>query len=278
MAESKLNPHRLLARIRLQQPVVHHLTNWVTIYDCANVVKVLGGSPVMAHAPEEVAQMAGIASALVLNIGTLTRELVEAMKLAARSANDHGIPVVLDVCGAGATEMRDQACYELLAAARIDLIKGNASEVARIGGVQVRTRGVDAARVDQDLVTVARDLAGKRRCTVVITGPTDVVADERRLYLVANGHPLMSRIVGTGCMAASVIGTFAAVEGDLGLAAAAGLVCFEVAAESAAKEAAGPGTFKEKLFDCLYHLDQEIIDRSQKVEVCAVSISSLTRG
>jgi hydroxyethylthiazole kinase len=127
-------------------------------------------------------------------------------------------------------------------------------------------------------VTVARNLAGKRRCTVVITGPTDVVADERRLYLVANGHPLLSRIVGTGCMAASVIGTFAAVEGDLSLAAAAGLVCFEVAAESAAQEAAGPGTFKEKLFDCLYHLDQETIDRSQKVEVCTGSISSLTRG
>jgi hydroxyethylthiazole kinase len=278
MAKSELNPYSLLERIRLQQPVVHHLTNWVTIYDCANVVKVLGGSPVMAHAPEEVAQMTGIASALVLNIGTLTRELVAAMKLAALSANGRGIPVVLDVCGAGATELRDRACQELLAAARIDIIKGNASEVARIGGEPVRTRGVDAARVDKDLAAVARDLAGKRRCTVVITGPTDLVADERRLYRVTNGHPLMSRIVGTGCMAASVIGTFAAVEADLSLAAAAGLVCFEVAAEGAAKAAAGPGTFKEKLFDCLYHLDQETIDRSQKVEVCAASTSSPTRG
>jgi len=273
MAKDKINPHALLRRIRIQKPVVHHLTNWVTIYDCANVVKVLGASPVMAHALEEVAQMTEIASALVLNIGTLTPELVRAMKVAARSANDNDIPVVLDVCGAGATGLRDRACFELLEEARIDIIKGNASEVARVNGEGVRTRGVDASRVDRDLAEVARELARKRKCTVVVTGKQDLVANEKCLYVVKNGHPMMARIVGTGCMAASVIGTFAAVEADLGIAAAAGLVCFEVAAEVAVKEAAGPGTFKVKLFDCLYHLDKKTIDRRQKVEVCKGSTS-----
>jgi hydroxyethylthiazole kinase len=277
MAQSQINPYALLQRIRIQKPVVHHLTNWVTIYDCANVVKVLGGSPVMAHAVEEVAQMTEIASALVLNIGTLTPELVAAMKEAARSANSLDIPVVLDVCGAGATELRDRACHQLLAEARVDIIKGNASEVARISGEDVRTRGVDASPVNREMAEVARELARKRRCTVVVTGKEDLVADEKCLYLVRNGHPMMAQVVGTGCMATSVIGAFAAVEADLSYAAVAGLVCFEVAAEGAAKEAGGPGTFKEKLFDCLYHLDKKTIDRRKKVEICAASISSPTR-
>jgi hydroxyethylthiazole kinase len=115
----KPTPYDLLDRVRQQKPVVHHLTNWVTIYDCAQVVKTLGASPVMAHAREEVAEMAQIASALVLNIGTLTVDLVEAMKLAAQSANKKGIPVVLDVCGAGATALRDRKCLELLKEVKI---------------------------------------------------------------------------------------------------------------------------------------------------------------
>jgi hydroxyethylthiazole kinase len=245
---------------------VHHLTNWVTIYDCANVVKVLGASPVMAHAPEEVGQMSSIASALVLNIGTLTVDFVEAMKIAARSANKKGIPVVLDVCGAGATELRDKKSFELLDEARIDIIKGNTSEVARVSGENVRTKGVDALHVEKDMIEVARKLAQERRCTVVVTGKEDIISDGQKIYLVKNGHSLMTHVVGTGCMATSVIGTFAAIEKDLALACAAGLVCFEIGAECAAKKAKGPGTFKEILYDCLYNLDKKTLDTLQKIE------------
>jgi hydroxyethylthiazole kinase len=266
MAKLKIDAFGLLRKIRTQKPVIHHLTNWVTIYDCANIVKVLGASPVMAHAPEEVAQMTAIAGALVLNIGTLTVDFVEAMKLAARAANAKGIPVVLDACGAGATDLRDRKCFELLDEVRIDLIKGNSSEIARVSGDAVRTKGVDASRVNRNLKEVAGQLARQHRCTVVITGKEDIVTDGQRLYVVKNGHPLMGRVVGTGCMAASVIGTFAAVEPDLVLAAAAALVTFGLAAECAAREAPGPGTFKERLYDCLFHLDRKTIDRMQKVE------------
>ena len=114
MEKIKIEAAGLLEKIRKEKPVVHHLTNWVTIYDCAQIVKVMGGSPVMAHAKEEVAEMAKIASSLVLNIGTLTVDFVEAMKIAAKSANEKGIPVILDVCGAGATRLRDEKCVELL--------------------------------------------------------------------------------------------------------------------------------------------------------------------
>lgn len=262
-----INASNVLEKVRAQKPVVHHLTNWVTIYDCANIVKVFGASPVMAHAKEEVADMAGIASALVLNIGTLTTDFVESMLLAARSANSKGIPVVLDVCGAGATKLRDDACFRILDEARVDIIKGNASEIARIAGEDVHTRGVDSSGVEKSLHEIASMLANKRKCTVVITGAEDVIADENRVVLVRNGHPMMASIVGTGCMAASVIGTFAAVEKDLVNASVAGLVCYEIAAELASMKAEGPGSFKERLYDAVYRLDAETINRMQKVGV-----------
>jgi hydroxyethylthiazole kinase len=259
--------YQLLEKVRAQKPVIHHLTNWVTIYDCANIVKVFGASPVMAHAPEEAAEMASIASALVLNIGTLTVEFVEAMKLACQSANQKKIPVLLDVCGAGATKLRDNKCFELLDQARIDIIKGNASEVARIAGEPVQTKGVDSSEVGKDLIAIAQGMARQRKCTVVITGKVDICTDGTVTYLVKNGDPMMANIVGTGCMAASVIGTFSAVEKNLPLAAAAGLCCYEIAAEIAAQFAAGPGSFKEKLFDAVYLLDDEMIEKNQRIEI-----------
>jgi hydroxyethylthiazole kinase len=238
----------------------------VTIYDCANIVKVLGASPVMAHATEEVAEMANIASSLVLNIGTLTADFIEAMKIAARSANKKGIPVVLDVCGAGATKLRDDKSMELINQVRIDIIKGNSSEIARIAGESVKTKGVDSSSVSLDMRELVKDLANKRKCTVVATGKQDIISDGKKIYLVNNGHEMMTHVVGTGCMAASVIGAFSAVEKDLALAATAALVCFEVCAECAAKKAKGPAKFKELLFDCIYSLDKETIDKMQKVQ------------
>jgi hydroxyethylthiazole kinase len=259
----------LLERVRQQKPVVHHLTNWVTIYDCAQIVKTLGASPVMAHAPEEAAEMAQIASALVLNIGTLTVDFVEAMKIAARSANRKGILVVLDVCGAGATTLRDSKCLELLDEVRVNVIKGNSSEVARLSGERVQTRGVDATEVGGDLIMLAKKLADQRKATVVITGKVDIVTDGRTTHFVKNGHPLLTHLVGTGCMATSVIGAFAAVEPSLSLAAASGLACYGIAAELAAEQARGPGSFKERLFDSLYLLDRETVERMQRVESTA---------
>jgi len=256
----------VLERVRRDKPLVHHLTNLVTIYDCANIVKVFGASPVMAHAREEVADMANIASALVLNIGTLSTEFVQAMLIAGKSANEKGIPVVLDVCGAGATGFRDDKSLEILDAVDVSIIKGNSSEVARIAGEDVKTRGVDAADIEANLLDVAGSLAEIRECTVVITGKDDIVADMNRAVWVHNGHPMMANVVGTGCMATSVIGAFAAVEKDLVIASVSGLVCYEVAAEIAAMVSAGPGSFKENLFDAVYNLDSETVRRMQKIE------------
>jgi len=262
-----MDVYAFLEAVRTKSPVVHHLTNWVTIYDCAQVVKSFGASPVMAHAMEEVADMTGLAAALVLNIGTLTDDFIESMKKAARAANDRNIPVVLDVCGAGATPFRDAKSLEILEAAHITVIKGNGSEIARMAGLDVRTKGVDAAHVVEDLSGIAMELALKRTCTVVVTGKEDIVTDGARTYRVRNGVDMMSHVVGTGCMAASVIGTFAgASSDDIPAAAAAGLCCYEAAAELAALKSSGPVSFKHNLLDEIYTLKKDDIQRLQKVD------------
>lgn len=249
--------YSLLEKVRKQKPVIHHLTNWVTIYDCANIVKAFGGSPVMAHAKEEVADMVNISSALVLNIGTLTIDFIESMKIAAQAANKKGIPVILDVCGAGATKLRDDKCFELLDNFKIDIIKGNASEIAKITGENVQTKGVDSGDTDINLIELAKKLSEKRNSVVVITGKEDIIANQDYQYIVKNGDEMMGNIVGTGCMAASVIGTFAAIENELAKAAAVALSCFGISAELATTESCGPGSFKEKLFDAVYNLNDE---------------------
>jgi hydroxyethylthiazole kinase len=261
-----MKAYPFLECVRATNPLVHHITNWVTISDCAQVVKSLGASPVMAHAPEEVEEMCGMASALVLNIGTLTTEIIQSMKLAAKVANEHKIPVVLDVCGAGATSFRDRMSFELLNTVHIDVLKGNSSEMARIAGRQVRTKGVDVGDVCEDLLDIAHEIASQRDCTAVITGKRDVVADREKCFTVDNGAEIMTKVVGTGCMATSVIGAFvAASPRDLATAATAGLCCYGIAAEIAAASAKAPMLFKHALMDSIHSLTEEQVTGMQKV-------------
>jgi len=256
----------LLERVRTQKPLVHQITNWVTIGDCASVTRAFGALPVMAHAREESADMATIASALVLNIGTLTPGLVEAMIHAAGRANERKIPVVLDAVGVGATPLRNDSAFRLLDTVRIDIVKGNISEVARLAGEDVLTRGVEATDVALHSGEVAKKLAAGRNNTVVITGAADTVSDGTRVYQVKNGHELMSAVVGTGCMAASVIGAFAAVESDYTTAAAAAVSAYGVAGELAAAGSEGPGSFKVRLFDEAYRLDPQTVERMARID------------
>lgn len=253
-------------KVKNQKPLVHHITNWVTIYDCANMTRAFGALPVMAHAKEEAADMAAIASSLVLNIGTLTPELVDSMILAGKSANKKGIPVVMDAVGVGATKLRDNESLRLLKEVKIGVIKGNASEIAKLAGMNVTTRGVESTKVDADLSAVAKNLANKYKCTVAITGKQDIVTDGKKVYLVNNGHAMMGSMVGTGCMAASIIGAFAGVEKDYAKAAAHGLACFGIAGELAASHSKGPGSFHENFYDEVYNLDLKTIDKMAKIE------------
>jgi hydroxyethylthiazole kinase len=239
----------LFSLVREKRPLVHHITNYVTVNDCANITLCAGGAPVMADAAEEVEEMAAVASALVLNIGTLNKVQVGSMVLAGRMANDRKIPIVLDPVGAGATQYRTKTVRRLMEELDITILKGNAGEIGVLAGAEGKVRGVDSHGLAGDPQTIARDFAEDEGLTVVVSGATDIVTDGKHTLLVDNGHLMMGSISGTGCMAASVTGTFAAESKDTVLASAAALAAFGIAGERAAACARGPFSFKTALFD-----------------------------
>lgn len=244
-------------RLRRKTPVVHHITNLVTARASADVALAVGASPIMAHALQEVADVVAFADALVLNIGTPTPHLVEAMVAAGQAANRKGIPVLLDPVGAGATPLRTEACRTLADTVRLCAIKGNASEIETLATGHGQGRGVDAGQVASSIPAAAALLAERHSCTVIATGKVDVATDGKRSFACANGHELMSRITGGGCMASTVIAAFLALGEDPLESSLAALSGFEIAAERAAAASSGPGTFQTGLLDELARLPDD---------------------
>ncbi|UNC93792.1 hydroxyethylthiazole kinase [Candidatus Contubernalis alkalaceticus] len=256
----------LLEQVRNQVPLVHHITNQVVMNDCANISLHIGGSPVMAHAIQEVEEMVSMADCLILNVGTLTKDLVESMVKAGRRANQEGIPVLFDPVGAGATVMRTQASQRLLNELKIDIIKGNPGEISVLAGLKAQVRGVDSVDVGGEPRQVVKMLADQTGSCVVMTGAVDWVSDGKRTFCVKNGHILLSKLTGTGCILGSIIGAFASVVNDSLLASLSGLVCLGIAAEVAAEKENLPASFKRTLFDEVYAMDREKIIKYATVE------------
>ena len=256
-----------LVLIRERKPLVHQITNYVVMNETANATLSLGALPVMAHAPEEVEEMASVAGALVLNIGTLSKHWIEAMLLAARAANAAGAPVVLDPVGAGATTLRTETAKRILAEADIAVVRGNQAEIATLAGRQAEIRGVESIGAADSAADLAKFAATELGCVVAVTGPVDHVSDGQQLISVANGHELLGTVSGTGCMSTAMTGCFLAVGADRPLEAAAeALVAFGVAGEDAAGGAKGPGSFHVNLYDALYNLDSATLDSRAKLE------------
>lgn len=253
-------------RLRQERPLLHHITNFVTMSDVANVTLHVGAYPVMAHADEEVAEMVAKAQVLVLNTGTPTWPRVQAMLVAGRRANELGIPVVLDPVGVGATQMRRQVNERLLAELDVTIVRGNAAEIGALAGAGGAAKGVESVAGVAEATAVTRQLARTRGLVVAMTGARDTVSDGERLVAVDNGHEWLTTLTGTGCMATAVMAAFTAVTPDPLLAAVTGLVTYGVAAERAAEQASGPASFKVCLFDTLYHLTAEhIVEGAQVV-------------
>jgi len=242
----------LLADIRKKAPLVHHITNWVTIYDCAQITRSAGALPVMAHMKEEVADMVSISGALVLNIGTLSADVVESMMTAGQAALRHGVPVVLDIVGCGATSARTQTVRELIDRIRPAVIKGNAGEIGAAAGAESEVKGVESISVSGDISQIAGELANSTASVCVVTGAEDIVTDGVRLHRCAAGHSMMGRVVGTGCMASSVIGTFVSVTGRHLDAAVCAMNFYGSCGERAAKTTDAPMAFKQALLDQVY--------------------------
>jgi hydroxyethylthiazole kinase len=255
----------LLSKVRNGRPLVHHITNKVTMNDCANITLCIGATPVMAEAPEEIEEMVAMADALVLNIGTLSWQQVASMREAGQKANECNIPIVLDPVGAGATQMRTDAALMLLDRLDIAVLKGNAGEIGVLAGAGGKVRGVDSVGGGGDAVSIARTYAKNAGMIVVISGATDIVTDGTRVMLIDNGHEMMGRLSGTGCMAASIAGAFAAVSSDHVVSSAAALAAFGIAGEIAAVRAAGPYSFRTALFDELSALLPEDLARAARV-------------
>ncbi len=259
-----VSPGRTLRELRERKPLVHQITNYVVMNETANATLALGALPVMAHAPQEVEEMAAAAGALVLNIGTLSEHWIEAMLLAGKATRG---PIVLDPVGAGATSYRTRTAKRLLDELRVAVVRGNAAEIATLAGREAEIRGVESIGASDSGRELAQAAARSLGTVVAVTGPTDFVSDGERVVAVANGHELLGTVSGTGCMATAVTGAFLAAKPEEPLEAAAeALVTFGVAGEDAARGANGPGTFHAALYDALYNLDPATLDERARLD------------
>ena len=249
---------KYLQAVRARKPLVHHITNVVTVSDCANVTLCVGGLPVMANSPREAAEMVGLAQALVLNIGTLHEEQIEAMVLAGRKANELGIPIILDPVGAGATSYRTQTARHLLRQLTVAVVKGNAGEVATLAGERAEVRGGVSGAV-AEIVRPARALSEMTGGVVAVTGERDLVVQGESEEWIAGGSPRMRTFVGSGCVATSVIGCFVGAQPREPFAATvAALTYYRRAARRAADLADdGPIAFRDRVYAALAEITPE---------------------
>jgi len=253
-------------RIRAEAPLVHNITNYVVMNTTANALLSIGASPVMAHAIEEVEEMAGMARALVINIGTLSAAWIESMIRAGRKAAEKGTPIVLDPVGAGATHLRTSTARRLLHEAPPSIIRGNASEIRALFYAEGGTKGVDSTHASEEALEAARVLAEHCRCVVSVSGETDLIVSSRSVIRVRNGHAMMPRVTGLGCTASALSGAFAAVNPDPLRAAAHAMAVMGIAGEIAVEGAGGPGSLQLRFLDALYNLSQSDIRRLRMEE------------
>ena len=259
-------PSNMLNAVRAKKPLVHHITNYVTVNDCANVCICAGGAPVMTDEIDDVVDMVSIANALVINIGTLNQRTIASMLAAGKTARSKGIPVILDPVGMGATKLRTETALKIIDEVHPCVIKGNAGEMGVLSGAGGEVRGVDSAGASGDMAEIVRSIAKRYGCVAAATGPVDYVSDGEVTVKLSNGDDLMGAVSGTGCTLSSVVGSYVGANGASVESVAAAITAFNVAAEDAAKVAKGPGTFKPALLDALYALRAEELDSRVKAE------------
>ncbi|MFT8348089.1 hydroxyethylthiazole kinase [Clostridium saccharoperbutylacetonicum] len=264
---------KLLEEVKNKKPLVHNITNYVTVNDCANILLALGASPIMADDIREAADITSTSSALVINIGTLNERTIEAMIASGKKANELNIPVVFDPVGAGASEFRNATTKRILEEVKVSVLRGNMSEIKFIAGLQATTKGVDASEADinaanEEGAKVAEKLAIMLNCTVAITGATDIIADGKRIVILENGHKMLANVTGTGCMTTALVGAYCGAGTDYFLAAVSGIISMGIAGEMAFEKAGqvGTGSFHIAIIDAISNLNSEIIGKMAKAK------------
>ena len=268
----------IIDEVRIKNPLVHCITNYVTVNDCANVLLACGASPVMADDEREVEDIVSLASALVINIGTLNSRTIPAMFKAGKRANMLGIPVILDPVGAGASSLRTSTASDLIREIKLAVIRGNISEIFSIAGDSSSTRGVDASDPDivkgessDQTISVLKELNKKTGAVITVTGPKDIVVGNDEIYLISNGHPLMSKVSGTGCMLSVLTGACCAVSPSRHAAAAAAATALmgtagEFAYERLLSTVGGTLTYRTFIVDEISSMSGEKFKEAAKIE------------
>lgn len=268
----------MLENVRSVSPLVHNITNYVTVNDCANILLACGASPIMADDEAEAAEITSLCSALTINIGTLNQRTIASMLIAGKKSNELSHPVVLDPVGAGASKLRTETALVLTKELKLSVIRGNISEIKAIALGGGTTKGVDADVADkvteenlQSVIDFAKKLSERTGAVIAITGAIDVVADPKKVYIIRNGHPSMSKITGTGCMLSCLTSAFVAANpGNTLEAAAAAVASMGLCGEIANKRLlAGEGnsTLRNRIIDAVCNLDGDTLEGGAKYEI-----------
>ncbi len=257
-----------LLDLKNKKPLVHHITNYVTVNDCANITLAIGASPVMADDIEEVEEMVSFASSLVLNMGTLNSRTIASMIAVGQKAKKLGIPIVFDPVGVGATTLRTATAKRIIEEVRPSVIRGNMSEIKILAGLSAEIKGVDSVADEMDGEKAAMELSQKLDCVIAITGKQDIIAQGNRICRIDNGHAILSQVTGTGCMATSLIACFCGAIDDWFVGAAAGVMTMGLAgelAEQSLQTGEGIGTFRTRLFDAIWSMTPETLQKGGRI-------------
>lgn len=252
---------RDLNLVKDRSPLIHNITNFVVMNNTANALLSIGASPVMAHSIDEVADMAAIASALVINIGTLDSDWVESMLIAGKTALNKGIPIVFDPVGAGATPYRTSVCKKIINECKPSIIRGNASEIMALSDTEVKTKGVDSTNTSELALDSAKKIALLSGAIVVISGQTDYITNGSIVETVHNGNPMMTRVTGMGCTATAIVATMAAINSNYLESATHGMAIMGIAGEIAAARSKGNGSMQVNFLDELYNINEQTIKK-----------------
>ena len=266
-----------LDAVRGSVPLVHCITNYVTVNDCANALLACGGSPIMSDEPADVGDIQSICGGLVLNIGTLNEHSIAGMHAAAKRASELGHPIVLDPVGAGASALRTETAGALLDAYEVTVIRGNMSEMKALAGAAATTRGVDANPDDAvtpdnlaQCAAFAKSLAAKTGAVAAITGAIDIVADAERAFAIYNGVPVMGKITGAGCMLTCVVAAYAVANpqrvAEAVAAAVAGMGVAGEMARARMQPVDGNASFRTYLIDALFNMNGQALEAVARIE------------
>ncbi|MGN0252214.1 MAG: hydroxyethylthiazole kinase [Oliverpabstia sp.] len=264
--------------VRKTTPLVHNITNYVTVNDVANILLACGGSPIMSDEPEDVVEITSICGGLNINIGTLNKRSIEAMYAAGRRANELGHMLLLDPVGAGASSLRTNTAVGLMDELKFNVIRGNISEIKTLANGSGTTKGVDADVADavteenlNQMVDFAKSFSEKSGSIVAITGAIDLVADKDRCFVIRNGRAEMGKITGTGCQLSGMMTAFLVANPDHQLeAAAAAVCCMGLAGEigySRLQDGEGNSTYRNRIIDAVYHMDGVTLEQGAKYEL-----------